>query len=47
MVCKERVDGNQCGLDHSRMVCGSGVAYCMSVKAGTWESGGIDEILPL
>ena len=46
MVCKERVDGNQCGLDHSRMVCGSGVAYCMSVKTGTWESGGIDENAP-
>ena len=46
MVCKERVDGNQCGLDHSRMVCGSGVAYCMSVKAKTWESVGIDENTP-
>ena len=29
--CSEVVSGIKCGRDHSRMVCNSGVAYCLSL----------------
>ena len=46
--CKEKVNGSICGLDHSSLVCGSGVAYCTSLSARTFSEdgasdGGIDE----
>ena len=28
LSCKEKIDGAVCGLDHSKVVCGSGVSYC-------------------
>ena len=30
--CKEVINGMQCHKDHSRLVCNSGVAYCLSTK---------------
>ena len=30
--CKEMVNGAQCHKDHSKLVCNSGVAYCMAAK---------------
>ena len=44
--CKEKVDGNTCGLDHSRLVCGSGIAYCMSVSAADSSYESLDEGAP-
>ena len=31
--CKEIVNGSQCHRDHSRVVCNSGVAYCLMTKS--------------
>ena len=31
--CKEKVNGNMCHRDHSRLVCNSGVAYCLAAKS--------------
>ena len=33
--CKEQIDGSECGADHSRMVCQSGIAYCTSLAVNT------------
>ena len=33
--CKEQIDGSQCGKDHSKLVCGSGLAYCTSLNVKT------------
>ena len=41
--CKEVVNGSQCHRDHSRLVCNSGVAYCLSAKTG---SGDVDLYQP-
>ena len=41
--CKERINGNECKKDHSRLICGSGVMYCLSVS--TLEDG-VDELVP-
>ena len=43
--CQEKVDGVVCGKDHSRLVCGSGVAYCTSLTIRTSREG-IDEVSP-
>ena len=32
MSCKKEINGSTCGLDHSRLVCGSGVAYACTTK---------------
>ena len=48
--CKEHVDGSECGKDHSRLVCNSGIPYCTSlaVKAAgnSKSSPNINEGLP-
>ena len=47
--CKEQVDGSECGKDHSRLVCQSGVAYCTNLAVKTAvnsESSRIDENIP-
>ena len=31
--CNEVVDSSMCGKDHSRLVCNSGIAYCLSSQA--------------
>ena len=31
--CKEVINGAQCHKDHSRVVCNSGVAYCLTAKS--------------
>ena len=31
--CKEKVNGSRCHKDHSRLVCNSGVAYCLAVNS--------------
>ena len=33
--CKEQIDGSQCGKDHSKLVCGSGLAYCTALNVKT------------
>ena len=33
--CKEVINGARCHKDHSRLVCNSGVAYCLTTKAET------------
>ena len=30
--CRKEINGSTCGLDHSRLVCGSGVAYACTTK---------------
>ena len=41
--CKEKINGSQCSRDHSRLVCNSGVAYCLAAKSSTdQEYDGID-----
>ena len=30
--CEEKINGSNCGLDHSKFVCGSGIAYVMAFK---------------
>ena len=32
VTCEEKINGANCGLDHSKLVCGSGVAYVMTLK---------------
>ena len=31
--CKEVINGSRCHRDHSRLVCNSGVAYCLAARA--------------
>ena len=31
-ICTEQIDAVQCRKDHSRLVCNSGIAYCLSVS---------------
>ena len=41
--CKETVNGSRCHKDHSKLVCDSGVAYCLAAKSITdQESTAID-----
>ena len=44
--CKEQIDGSQCGRDHSKLVCQSGVAYCvnLTVSAGIADGSGISHV---
>ena len=37
--CKEKIDGEVCGKDHSKLVCNSGVAYCTNLLVKTGSSG--------
>ena len=41
--CKEKVNGSDCGKDHSKLVCGSGVIYCLSVRS---NSDSVDDPMP-
>ena len=33
--CKEMINGSQCHRDHSRLVCNSGLAYCLAARAAS------------
>ena len=44
--CTETVGGVQCGLDHSKMVCGGGIAYINTVQTGNKSSNFVDESVP-
>ena len=33
--CKELVGGSKCGRDHSKLVCNSGVDYCMAAHSSS------------
>ena len=33
--CKEIINGSQCHRDHSRVVCNSGIAYCLMAKSSS------------
>ena len=35
--CKELINGVRCHKDHSRLVCNSGIAYCLSTKTDSLE----------
>ena len=41
--CKERINGNECKKDHSKLICGSGVVYCLSISS---HDDGVDELVP-
>ena len=40
--CKELVGGSKCGRDHSKLVCNSGVVYCMAAHSSSQV--GFDDI---
>ena len=40
--CKEKINGSDCTRDHSRLICGSGVIYCLSVRSQE----NVDESIP-
>ena len=40
--CKEKVNGVECTKDHSRLLCGSGIVYCLSVRSDD----NIEELVP-
>ena len=40
--CKEKVNGADCSKDHSKLICGSGVIYCLSIRSND----SIDESIP-
>ena len=40
---KERNNGSECGKDHSRLICGSGVIYCLSLRSSDDK---LDECIP-
>ena len=41
--CKEKINGSECGQDHSRLICGSGVIYCLSLRSYNDK---VDECIP-
>ena len=42
--CSETVNGSRCHKDHSKMVCNSGVAYCLATKTSHIKGGAkVDE----
>ena len=41
--CKEKINGHECKKDHSKLICGSGIMYCLSVCSFD-ES--VDELIP-
>ena len=40
--CKEKINGVDCAKDHSRLICGSGIIYCLSVRS----EDNVDESVP-
>ena len=46
VTCKEKIDGSSCNKDHSKLVCGSGVAYCtnLAIRAKEQTESGVDNI---
>ena len=41
--CKEKINGNECRKDHSKLICGSGIMYCLSVCS---YGDSVDELIP-
>ena len=41
--CNEKVNGVECKKDHSKLICGSGVVYCLCVSS---QDEGVDEMIP-
>ena len=41
--CKEKINGSDCNKDHSKLICGSGIVYCLCVRSGNDK---IDESVP-
>ena len=33
--CREMINGSRCHKDHSRLVCNSGIAYCLGARANS------------
>ena len=45
--CTETINGSRCHIDHSRLVCNSGVAYCMVARSTGYSNfEDIDELQP-
>ena len=40
--CKEKVNGVDCSKDHSKLICGSGIVYCLSVRSDD----NVEELVP-